>query len=317
MSDLKAIIFNIQGFSIQDGPGIRTTVFFKGCPLSCKWCANPESQVFKSDIIHVPTKCTHCFRCLSFCTKGAVKLPDEIGGNPIFDHSICVNCEDQDMCEHSCYSAAIEKVGKNMTVDEVMDILLDDEPFFRKSGGGVTVSGGEPMVHPEFVKELFIECQDNYIHTAMETCGYVAWDVFKEVLKYTDLVLYDIKHMDPEIHKELTGVTNEVILENLRKIVSETSTEAIIRIPVIPGANDTNENMHATAQYAKEIGIREVHILPYHRMGMGKYIGLGIEYPLGESVESPSNERMETIRDIFRSYGLICKIGGTEKGDSK
>ena len=315
MSDLTALVFNIQGFSIQDGPGVRTTVFMKGCPLSCQWCANPESQVFRSDVIHVPSSCVHCYRCVSFCTKGAVKLPEKLGDNPIFDHDVCVTCEDQDMCEHSCYEAAIERVGKPMTVDEVMDVILHDEPFFS-NGGGITVSGGEPLMHPEFLEELFSECQDNYIHTAIETCGYVAWDKFEPVLRYTDLALYDVKHMDPVAHKELTGVSNELILDNLRKIMDETNTEVIIRIPVIPGANDTDENMDATARYAKEIGAREIHILPYHRMGMGKYTGLGREYPLGEEVESPSDERMEVIRDIFRSYGLICKIGGTEKGDS-
>ena len=312
MSTESALVFNIQGYSIQDGPGIRTTVFLKGCPLHCKWCANPESQMSYWDVLHTRTKCVKCYRCVNLCKNGAIGMPDHPGADnayPIIDHSICAECKNH-TCVLGCYEGAIEDVGKLMTVDELMEKIEADIPFFRKSGGGVTLSGGEPLVHDKFCRDFFRECKENYIHTAIETTGYAPWEKFKAVLQYTDLVLYDVKHMNSAIHKELTGVPNELILENLEKVRTETQASVIIRIPVIPGANDTNENMEATAEFAKKAGVGIVHILPYHRMGMGKYYGLGREYPLGEEVESPSDERMQAIQKIFQAHGLKCGIGG-------
>jgi pyruvate formate lyase activating enzyme len=197
-----------------------------------------------------------------------------------------------------------------MPVSELMDVLVADSPFFVRSGGGVTVSGGEPLVSHEFVIELFKQCKENYIHTAIETTGYAPWDQFQSVLEYTDLVLYDLKHMDPIVHKELTGVSNELILQNLEKIFTDTKAQVVIRIPVIPRANDSNKNMEASALFMKKIGARQVDLMPYHRMGMGKFAGLGREYPLGMEVVPPANERIKEIQCIFEANHLACNMDG-------
>lgn len=310
----QALVFNIQGFSIQDGPGVRTTIFLKGCPLHCLWCANPESQLFCCDLLHTRSKCVKCFRCAAACRHGAVTLPADPTAEdafPVFDHKRCIDCADHS-CVNACHEAALETVGKLMSVEDVMDRVLSDEPFFRKSGGGVTVSGGEPLCHPEFVEELFAECKDNYIHTCIETTGFCDWEKFKKVLAHTDLVLYDLKHMDPAEHKRLTGVDNHLIKENLKKLVNETSVNVVVRIPTIPGLNDSEENMEATAAYMREIGAGKVHLLPYHRMGMGKYEGIGRDYLVSDDTVTPSNERMEQLRAIFQARGLSCYIGGAE-----
>lgn len=312
MDDEAVLVFNIQGYSIQDGPGVRTTIFLKGCPLKCLWCSNPESQTFCGDVLHTRSKCVKCFRCVNLCERGAITMPEDPYAEdayPIVNHKLCADCDDHP-CVKGCYESAFEDVGTLMTVDDLMERIEADAPFFRNSGGGVTLSGGEPLVHAEFCQALFEECKDNYVHTTIETTGYAPWEKIKPVLEYTDLVLYDIKHMDSEVHKDLTGVGNELILENLKKIVAETKASVIVRIPVIPGLNDSDENMHATAAFAREAGVGIVHILPYHRMGMGKYEGLCRKYHIDEDMESPSDERMEEIQKIFQSHQLKCGIGG-------
>ena len=311
-SEKKALVFNIQGYSVQDGPGIRTTVFLKGCPLRCLWCSNPESQLFHSDVLHSTRKCVRCYRCVNLCKKGAISLPKNPGAEeafPIIDHKFCAECDDH-TCVFGCYESALQDVGTLMSVDEVMDTLLADAPFFQQSGGGATLSGGEPLMHDEFCRELFKQCRDNYIHTAIETCGYVPWEKFKSVLEFTDLVLFDVKHMNSEVHKKLTGVPNELILSNLQKILTETKAAVIIRVPVIPGANDSDENMKATAEFANKVGVRNVDIMPYHRLGTGKYAGLGRDYPLGLDVLELSKERVKEIQEIYQSHGIICNVGG-------
>ena len=310
MSSLTARVFNIQGYSLQDGPGIRTTVFLKGCPLHCLWCANPESQEMDTDLLHTAQKCVKCYRCVQFCKHGAVSLPANLGDSPVIDHTKCRQCPDIEWCASQCYSQALEVCGKVWNVDDLYDRCMQDETFFDSSGGGVTVSGGEALVHWEFVTELFSQLRESYVSTCIETTLFGPWEHCKSILDETDILLVDVKHMDSEQHKKLIGVGNELILENIERAVNETKCRIVIRIPVIPGANDSNENMEATAEFAKRIGVREVHILAYHRMGMGKYYGLGREYPLGEEVESPSDERMEYIKSIFESKGLSCNIGG-------
>ncbi len=309
--DTIGMVFNVQGYSIQDGPGIRTTVFLKGCPLRCPWCSNPESQRANRDILYVRAKCVKCHRCLDLCKNGAISYQKDLEpeGFITINHEICATCQDH-TCVPECYQFALEDVGIPMPVSEVMDVLVADSPFFVRSGGGVTVSGGEPLLSHEFVIELFKQCKENYIHTAIETTGYAPWDKFKSVLEYTDLVLYDLKHMDPIVHKELTGVSNELILQNLEKIFTDTKAQVVIRIPVIPRANDSNKNMEATALFMKKIGARQADLMPYHRMGMGKFAGLGREYPLGTEVVSPTNESIKEIQSIFEANHLACNIGG-------
>jgi pyruvate formate lyase activating enzyme len=309
--DSEALVFNIQGYSVQDGPGIRTTVFLKGCPLRCQWCSNPESQTSSRDVMQVRTKCVKCYRCIKLCKNGAISFPKntETEAFPVIDHAVCCNCTDH-ICVQGCYEDAIEDVGVPTTVSEVMDTLLADEPFFRQSGGGVTLSGGDPLQHEEFDRELFKQCRENCIHTAVETSGYVSWEKFKPVLDYTDLVLYDLKHIDPIAHKEFTGVSNELILRNLERILTETSVSVVVRVPVIPCANDSDDDMKAIAQFANKIGVREVDLMPYHRLGTGKYAGLGRTYPLGLEVTEPSKERIKDIQRIFQANHLVCSVGG-------
>ncbi|PSH03430.1 MAG: Phenylacetate decarboxylase activating enzyme [Acidobacteria bacterium] len=310
-NELTGMVFNIQGYSVQDGPGIRTTVFLKGCPLRCLWCSNPESQTTPKDVLYIRAKCVKCHRCVNICKNGAISYnPDlEPEGYVTVNHEICATCKDH-VCVQGCYESAYEDVGTPMTVDQVMEILEADQPFFVQSGGGVTVSGGEPLLSHEFLRELFKRCKQSYIHTAIETTGYAPWDNFKSVLEYTDLALFDVKHMDPVIHKQLTGVSNELIHSNLEKVFAETKTQVVIRIPVIPGGNDTVENMQATAKFMKKIGAREVDLMPYHRMGMGKYAGLGREYPMPPGVETPPAEKINELKAVFESNGIVCHIGG-------
>lgn len=307
-SETKAMIFDIQGFSIHDGPGIRTVVFLKGCPLRCKWCCNPESQSVSHEILHVRTKCVKCYRCIDLCPRGVIDLP-EVGGHISIDRGVCADCQDHP-CVKGCYQSALESIGTCMTVQEVMEKVMADEIFYQNSGGGVTLSGGEALTQSEFCRELFKECRDQYVHTAIETTGYAAWEKLKGVLDYTDLVLFDLKHMDPAVHKELTGVSNELILKNLEEIFARTKVPTIIRLPVIPGANDSNENMEATARFMNKIGAKEINIMPYHRLGTGKYAGLGKEYPMEMDINAPGDERMKEIQGIFEAHNLKCTIGG-------
>ena len=302
------MVFNIQGFSIHDGPGIRTVVFFKGCPLQCKWCSNPESQTVSQDILHIRTKCVNCYRCTNECPYGAIDVSG-VGEFINIDHRICEDCNDQP-CIRKCNQSALENVGKYMTVQEVMEKIIADEIFYRNSGGGVTLSGGEALMQPEFCRELFKECRNMYIHTAIETSGYAPWEKLKGILEYTDLVLYDIKHMEPTVHKELTGVSNESIFKNLEAIFALAKVPTIIRVPVIPGANDSDENIEATARFMNKVGAKAVDIMPYHRLGTGKYAGLGREYPLGMDVIAPTDKRMKEIQGIFEAHNLTCSIGG-------
>ena len=255
----KGRIFNIQRFSIHDGPGIRTIVFFKGCFMRCAWCCNPESQ----------------------------------------------NREIETLIE----GAKEKTVGRDVTVDEIMPELLSDIPYYRRSGGGITLSGGEVLCQADFARELLRECKENGLHTAVESAASSSFSEIEKILPYLDLYLMDIKHIDSQKHKEYTGVSNERILENARKI-AESGVELIIRTPVIPGFNDTAEEIRAISHFARTLpGVKEHHLLPYHRLGQDKYAGLGRKYSLAD-IEPPSREKMEYLLSIAETSGLKCKIGG-------
>lgn len=309
----SVLVFNIQGYSIQDGPGVRTTVFLKGCPLRCAWCSNPESQTTCDDVLHVRTKCARCFRCVERCPHNAVSMPDPSVGEdnfyPVIDHAICSKCSEHD-CVLGCYSDALENVGRLFSVDKMVDRVLDDANFFTSGDGGVTFSGGEPLMHARWLAKVLRECKENYIHTAIETTGYHDWGEFSEVLRYTDLVLYDLKHMDSEKHRAWTGVGNELILDNLRKVASETDCDVWVRIPTIPGVNDDEENIAASADFVRSIGLPIIHLLPYHNFGSGKYLGLSRSYPMGMDLKTPSDEQMNSLKRVVESRGVRCNIGG-------
>jgi len=298
------IIFNIQRFSIHDGPGIRTTIFFKGCPLHCLWCDNPEGQKATPEMVFWKERCIRCETCVGICPYNAIKTASRASKTIVKDRcTVCGRCLD------TCYSRALEQIGKYVTVDEVLEEVDRDRIFFEASGGGVTASGGEPAAQPEFVTELFRRCKEKQIHTAIETCGYAEWSILENVLRYTDLVLYDIKDIDPLRHKKFVGVQNDLILENAKKI-SSMLIPMVVRIPVIPGYNDREDNIEATRRFISELrGVKKVNLLPYHRFGEAKYKRLGLKYRL-KGLEPPREEHLQSIKEKMGSIGIEVKIGG-------
>jgi pyruvate formate lyase activating enzyme len=302
---LRGTIFNIQHYSIHDGPGIRTDVFLKGCFLRCAWCQNPESQALKPELFCFEEKCTGCGRCVTVCPEKAIQIT---GKKSITDRSKCRGCG---QCVQVCPDEARSLMGKEMTVQEVFEDVKGDVNFYKRSGGGVTLTGGEPLFQPDFSRELLSICRQAGIHTAIETCGYANWETLKDVLQFTDLVLYDLKHMDSEKHRQYTGVPNKLSLSNVQKIYHELKIPVWARIPVIPGYNDSNENIRDTAKFVSaELGKTvPVHLLAYHQLGETKYERLGKE---GEKlfITPPAKERILELEKIAVSYGLDTHIGG-------
>ena len=298
---LQGWIFDIQRYSINDGPGIRTTVFFKGCPLTCLWCDNPESQYQFPQLFFFDSLCVRCYRCVPVCPTGATTVDSD--GAIQINRELCKACG---ACVEACLSEARAVSGKLMTVDEVLEVVKKDTLFYRNSGGGVTASGGEATAQPEFLLALFKRCQESGIHTTLDTCGYVRWEVLERILEYTDLVLFDIKHMDPIRHIELTRVDNKLILQNAERIVQR-GKPLRMRMPLIPGCNDSGENIRATAEFIHGLGIEEVDVLPYHQLGASKYERLGRVYELGDTKSYPE-EQVEEIKRILGSYGLEVSI---------
>ncbi|MGQ9618275.1 MAG: glycyl-radical enzyme activating protein [Candidatus Aminicenantia bacterium] len=291
---MKGLIFNIQRFSIHDGPGIRTVVFFKGCPLRCVWCHNPEGQSFSKEMIFWEDRCINCRTCESVCESKAVNEP-----------SNCILCG---KCVEVCPASAREIAGKEVCIDEVMNEIKKDSVFYDQSGGGVTFSGGEPFYQYDFLISILKECKKEGIHTAIETCGFSKWEFFYTATKYTDLFLYDIKIADEEAHKKFTGVSNKIILENL-KMLSSINERIIIRIPVIPGVNDNFENFFLTSDFISSLSLKEVHLLPYHKGGIEKYRRLRKEFRFSETREIGKESLLEFSK-IFEEKGIKVKIGG-------
>ena len=290
----KGLIFNIQKFSIHDGEGIRTLVFMKGCPLRCLWCCNPESQNFTEDIMFVRTKCIGCGYCVKKCPNGAIS-PETFD----IDRDKCVKCGE---CTKVCYAESKQIVGRWVTVREVLEELEKDRIAFNNSGGGLTVGGGEPTCQPEFVERLLREARQLSITTAMESCGYGDWDKIKGIYSHLDQLLMDLKHMDSETHEKLTGVRNELILENAKKIAA-LGTDVTFRIPLIPGCNDTEENVKATAQFVSKLGDNvRLEILPYHKLGEDKFKWLDRDYTLA-GTEVQSKDIKGKMDDLIESCG--------------
>lgn len=298
----KGLIFDIQRFAVHDGHGIRTLVFMKGCPLRCEWCSNPESQKRSPEIIFYEENCIGCGECVKACPFGEL-LKD----NWPVDRDQCLACG---KCVDVCYPEARKLVGRWMSVREVLDIALRDEVFYRNSGGGVTTGGGEPTYQAEFVAELLKECKEKGVHTAVETCGYASWERLHSIFRFTDLLLFDIKHMDTNTHREKTGVGNEKILINAEK-AAKMVNEMIIRFPLIPKYNNSGENIHALGKFIKGKlpQVRRVDILPYHSMGESKSIALGRRYSLS-GLEILSKEEIYRAKEILLSYGVQVVVGG-------
>lgn len=298
---LHGCVFDIQRFSVQDGPGIRTSVFFKGCPLSCLWCSNPESQKKSPEVLYRKNLCVQCYRCIDACPSTAIKTAGD--GFLETNRTLCQGCG---TCQSTCLNAARRISGKTMTVDEVMEIVLKDLDYYYNSGGGVTASGGEAGNQPEFLLEFFKQCQKHGLHTTLDTCGFMPSNTLEEILEYVDLVLYDIKAIDHKLHLELTGASNEIILKNARLIAAK-NKPMIIRVPLIPQCTASEKNTRAIARFAGELGNIEVNLLPYHKFGQGKYESLDLKYPLGQ-LNPLDSEQVESIAQAMRSYGVTVNI---------
>ena len=298
----KALVFNIQKFSIHDGPGIRTTVFFKGCPLSCLWCHNPESQNFKKETMISKDKCTSCGRCITQCNNHVIKL---CNNQIVNDFDKCISCGN---CLDFCFNNARELVGEELTVAEIIKEIEKDRVFYEASNGGVTFSGGEAMCQIEALEDMARSCKEKGISVAVDTCGYAPFSSFERIMDNVDLFLYDIKLMDNELHKKYVGTDNGIILENLIKL-SERGANINLRIPVISGINDDNETMESIIKFIENTNISDVNLLPYHDIAKNKYGKLGKEYKV-DLMSRPSEERMEEIKKMFEKNGYKVKIGG-------
>ena len=297
-------MFDIRRYSIHDGPGIRTTVFLKGCALSCWWCHNPESQRLGPELIVRESRCIRCGACVTACERGSAALGD-LG--PVTDRAMCAAC-DSYACAAVCYAEAREVAGRVMSVEQVIEVAARDEPFYRESGGGVTLSGGEPLLQADFTAALLEALQARGIPTALDTCGHVPWAVLDRVRTHVGLFLYDVKLMDEERHRRFTGVSNRHILENLRAL-SERAHRIVLRLPVIPGVNDDEANVCAVAALAAGLPhLAGVDLLPYHRIGVDKYARLDRKYRLLQT-GAPSRARMDGIATTLEAAGLPVRRG--------
>lgn len=299
---LSGIVFDIKKFSIHDGPGIRTTVFLKGCPLHCWWCHNPEGQLLAPELILRPERCIGCQACVAACIQGAI-VSDE--GDIATDRRRCTRCG---ACVEACYAEAREMVGREMTVGEVVDEIQRDAPFYDTSEGGVTFSGGEPLSQPDFLRSLLGACRRKGFHTCLDTCGFGPWTVLDELREDVDLFLYDLKLVDNQRHREVTGVSNERILANLRAL-SRHGECILLRVPLIPGINDDEASLRAIGTLALSLPALEgIDVLPYHEIGRDKYERLGKHCNMPE-IAPPGAERIEEIRERLLSLGLNVMPG--------
>lgn len=302
---LEAMVFNIQSFSLHDGPGIRTTVFFKGCPLRCLWCHNPESHQRVPELLFYDGKCTGCGACAKACPYGAVIARD---GKAVTDRNLCQGCG---QCVTACPEQAREISGKWMSQEEIMAAIRRDRIFYDSSGGGVTFSGGEPLVWTEMLTRLAKQCRCEGMHTAIETSGYGLKEQVLKTLENIDLVFFDLKAMDGRLHTQLTGVPNDRILENARGICHILKKKMVIRIPVIPGYNDDEENIRQTAAFIKESLSPKVSVqlMPYHNLGTAKAQRLGWNHKKPDTIPLPKPELLEKIKAQIEEYGLIIEEG--------
>lgn len=306
----KGRIFNIQKFSIYDGMGIRTLVFLKGCPLRCKWCSNPEGLSAKYQIMYLADKCVSCGKCASVCPAGVHKMKQDENGQMVHfvDRNIdCLNCG---KCEAACHQEAVRVVGKDVTVKEVVDVIVQDKDFYWSSGGGVTIGGGEMTMQGDFAAEILKQCKKQAIHTAVETCGQTTWATYEKLVPYTDLFLYDIKQIDPALHKELVGVSNNMILSNLENLF-KAGANVVVRMPLIKGYNDSIETLANTMAFIKKISaghnLKGVEILPYHKLGVTKYAQLDMEYPIKDD-PGYKKEELDKLDKLVSQFDLPVKV---------
>ena len=299
---MKGIVFDIQRFSIHDGPGIRTIVFLKGCPLHCFWCQNPEGIHLKPEIMFFPDRCIGCGRCLEVCPEGAHVIVD---GTHVYLRDKCVVCG---KCTETCYAGALMLTGRLMTVDEVIEEVLRDRIFYEMSNGGVTLSGGDPVVQLDFSRAILERCKAEGLHTAIETAANCRWNDLDALLPVTDLIMMDIKHLDPDKHREVTGVSNDLILENVRRL-AQTGKPLIIRVPVVPTVDDTPEEIEAIAQFVRSFpNLQYLELLPFHRLGQSKYHALGFNYHASH-LRTPTKDKMRELATKAEKFGIEVRVG--------
>lgn len=304
-NDKKGVIFNVQKYNVYDGPGVRTLVFFKGCPLRCKWCSNPEGLEQKYQVMFKSGSCTDCGACTSVCPVGIHSITE---GKHVVNRSIeCIGCR---KCEDVCIQDALSIVGEEKTVSELLEIIEEDVPFYEMSGGGVTLGGGEVTMQAEFATDLLKACKEEGINTAIETCGYVNTEALLKMAKYIDLFLYDLKHIDSEKHYGLTGVHNKRILDNLEDLLNG-GYNVKIRMPLLKGVNDSKAEIEKTMDFLMPYGYYEnfkgIDLLPYHKLGVNKYDQLGMKYQM-EGEFTLSNEDLETIEGWIKGYDFPVTV---------
>ncbi|ABO51777.1 glycyl-radical enzyme activating protein family [Desulforamulus reducens MI-1] len=304
----KARIFNVQKYSIYDGPGVRTLIFFKGCPLRCKWCSNPEGLERKYQVMYKEDLCINCGNCTHVCPVQLHYFLDEESPRHKVNRSIdCVGCR---KCETACPKQALSIVGSDKTISEVLEIIQQDVLFYHSSGGGVTLGGGEVTAQPEFATNLLTECKRMGIHTAIETSGYAKLDSLLMIAQFTDLFLYDIKHIDSDRHYELTGVRNERILDNLTELIRRGSNVKV-RMPLIRGLNDGEDTIRRTLEFLQDFKYYKnflgIDLLPYHKLGINKYKQLDMKYAITEDL-SFKEEELDKIEEFIKGYDLQVEV---------
>lgn len=295
---VTGVLFDIKRYALHDGPGIRTTVFFKGCPLRCAWCHNPEGQSPFSELMVKPSRClADCYLCLERCPEAAVSKSGDILR---VDRQKCRTCG---ACAEACPAEALVLIGRRVTASQAAAEIFKDEVFYRQSGGGVTFSGGEPVMQTSFLEELLEECHRREVHTTVDTSGHVPWPSLASVQSKVHLFLYDLKLMDEDRHRDLTGVTNLIILENLKRLV-QGGSRVVVRLPLIKGLNDDRDNIEATAEFLRGLGgVERVDLLSYHALGRAKYERLDRPQPAGEYA-APSRRELERIKNRIQAFGL-------------
>ena len=307
-------VFELQRWTLHDGPGIRTLVFLKGCPLACRWCANPESLAPHAEMAYLRDKCIRAGRCAKTCPFGAIHMSED---GPVTDWNVCrTSCygvvESPCPCTAMCYSKARRTIGEPISVDAVMEEILKDYPIYKRSGGGVTLSGGEPMNQFRFVMEVLRASRENWLHTAMETSGMAPWARYEEILDLVDFLFLDIKHIDPVRHADLTGQPNDRVLENaprMAELMAEAGKPLVVRIPIVPGLTDSPDNIAGICGFVRDTmpAVRAIELMPYHRLGRGKYATIGKDYELFD-LQPPSAAEVGALEAQVRHAGFITRL---------